>query len=198
MERAAMKNEVYHLWWHPHNFGINLKENLGFLEAVLKHYKVLHKEIGMQSRNMKESMNEMLWSIDPNNDSMEKLLLRMQEFTAGIMLVYHVDVVFNTTKKVRQLSLNMQHRHELLQFYKEGLHFTTQSLSASAVHVSIDYVKEQLTLAISATGTSGKTPAEDDSPFLPNMEKRADALGATLDISTEAERVAIRLHFAIA
>jgi hypothetical protein len=57
---AAKNNQAYHLWWHPHNFGINLKENLASLEEILKHYKKLNASYGMQSKSMKEIAEEVL------------------------------------------------------------------------------------------------------------------------------------------
>jgi peptidoglycan/xylan/chitin deacetylase (PgdA/CDA1 family) len=57
---AAIKGEAYHLWWHPHNFGINLNENLTFLEAILRHYQKLNKLYGFLSSNMKETAEEIL------------------------------------------------------------------------------------------------------------------------------------------
>jgi hypothetical protein len=54
MTHAALKKQVYHLWWHPHNFGVNLHANSIFLEAILKHYHSLQKHYNMQSLNMQE------------------------------------------------------------------------------------------------------------------------------------------------
>lgn len=51
---AAKNGLVYHLWWHPHNFGTNLKENIAFLKKVLEHYRRLHETLGMESLNMRE------------------------------------------------------------------------------------------------------------------------------------------------
>jgi len=38
MERAARKKEVYHLWWHPHNFGRFPEESLKGLERILNNF----------------------------------------------------------------------------------------------------------------------------------------------------------------
>jgi len=54
METAAKKGENFHLWWHPHNFGMNLSENMENLEEILQHYKVLNEKYGMVSLNMQE------------------------------------------------------------------------------------------------------------------------------------------------
>ncbi|MHA1327005.1 MAG: polysaccharide deacetylase family protein [Promethearchaeota archaeon] len=54
---AATNKEIYHLWWHPHSFGTNLKANLNFLEKILKYFAYLRKEFNMKSYNMKELIN---------------------------------------------------------------------------------------------------------------------------------------------
>ena len=51
---AAKKGEIYHLWWHPHNFGVNQEENVLFLEKILMHFIRLKKKYGMKSLNMGE------------------------------------------------------------------------------------------------------------------------------------------------
>jgi hypothetical protein len=54
LTQAARNNQCFHLWWHPHNFGVNLKENLASLEEILKHFQKLQRQYGMQSKNMRE------------------------------------------------------------------------------------------------------------------------------------------------
>ena len=52
---AARQGLAYHLWWHPHNFGVDLEKNIGMLRRLLDHFQGLREEYGMQSRNMAES-----------------------------------------------------------------------------------------------------------------------------------------------
>ena len=54
MTAAARSGGLFHLWWHPHNFGINHAENLNVLEALLQHYARLRGEYGMASMTMHE------------------------------------------------------------------------------------------------------------------------------------------------
>ena len=54
MEVAAEKNEVYHLWWHPHNFGSHPKESMEGMVRILKHFNLLQGKYGMVSMNMGE------------------------------------------------------------------------------------------------------------------------------------------------
>lgn len=52
---AAEKGEVYHLWWHPHNFGKNLDKNIQFLIEILQLVSKLRSEYGFESLNMAEA-----------------------------------------------------------------------------------------------------------------------------------------------
>jgi peptidoglycan/xylan/chitin deacetylase (PgdA/CDA1 family) len=55
LTHAARHGLAYHLWWHPHNFGKNVAENIGMLRRILDHFHRLREDYGMQSRNMAES-----------------------------------------------------------------------------------------------------------------------------------------------
>ncbi len=52
METAAKRKEVYHLWWHPHNFGENPERNLEDLKIILDEFQKLKLKNGFRSENM--------------------------------------------------------------------------------------------------------------------------------------------------
>ncbi len=54
LEAAARTGSMFHLWWHPHNFGLHIDENLAFLRQVLEHVAALRDQGRMESRNMAE------------------------------------------------------------------------------------------------------------------------------------------------
>ena len=54
MTVAAKKKKIYHLWWHPHNFGKDMDKNFEILEKLLAHFQVLRKKYNMQSLSMIE------------------------------------------------------------------------------------------------------------------------------------------------
>jgi hypothetical protein len=53
MTYAAKKGEMFHLWWHPHNFGDYREKNLNALTKILQHFDYLRKNYGFESHNMK-------------------------------------------------------------------------------------------------------------------------------------------------
>jgi peptidoglycan/xylan/chitin deacetylase (PgdA/CDA1 family) len=54
MTHAAKHGEVFHLWWHPHNFGIDQEENFRNLENILQHFEHLRETYGFESASMKD------------------------------------------------------------------------------------------------------------------------------------------------
>lgn len=55
IRRAAEQGGIVHLWWHPHNFGVNQDENLAFLRRLLDVYRTCQAEHGMESMSMSDA-----------------------------------------------------------------------------------------------------------------------------------------------
>jgi peptidoglycan/xylan/chitin deacetylase (PgdA/CDA1 family) len=54
MTFAAVNKRIYHLWWHPHNFGRNISKNIEFLQRIADHHDFLKEKYGFTSMNMGE------------------------------------------------------------------------------------------------------------------------------------------------
>lgn len=52
MRAAARQNALFHLWWHPQNFGSDMDLNLKMLEAIFEHFCHLASDFGMTSDTM--------------------------------------------------------------------------------------------------------------------------------------------------
>jgi peptidoglycan/xylan/chitin deacetylase (PgdA/CDA1 family) len=59
LRSAAIHNEVYHLWWHPENFGDYPEQNLKSLKVLLQQYKKCKEKYGMTSWNMGEYVDHL-------------------------------------------------------------------------------------------------------------------------------------------
>ncbi len=60
MSLTAKHGRLYHLWWHPWDFGRDTQINLRFLRRILDHYRALHVAYGMESLNMYETAQRCL------------------------------------------------------------------------------------------------------------------------------------------
>jgi signal transduction histidine kinase len=79
-------------------------------------------QIHDKSGSMIVAMDDMLWSINPANDSMEKVVERLQEFIEGLNLENNTKILLEVEEKVKALQLDMRVRHQLLILFKESIH----------------------------------------------------------------------------
>lgn len=54
LREAARTGTVFHLWWHPHNFGADIETNVQVLDQILMHYRSMKALYGMRSCAMGE------------------------------------------------------------------------------------------------------------------------------------------------
>lgn len=59
MTIAAKNGEFYHLWWHPHNFGLYPDQSMKGLSEILSHYQFLKSNFNMRSLSMSEIADEL-------------------------------------------------------------------------------------------------------------------------------------------
>lgn len=65
MRHAAKKGLTYHLWWHPHNLGLETPAHLAQLEALFAYYSELKEKYGMESLNMREAAEKCRNEVQP-------------------------------------------------------------------------------------------------------------------------------------
>jgi len=51
---AAVEKKIFHLWWHPHDFGLHTEENLAFLRRIMEAFAICRDRHGMRSLTMAE------------------------------------------------------------------------------------------------------------------------------------------------
>ena len=54
IKTAAKRGEIYHMYWHPHNFAENTEINFQQMKELLTYYEKMRLKYGMKSENMSE------------------------------------------------------------------------------------------------------------------------------------------------
>ncbi len=155
------------------------------------------QEIKIKSRYMVTAMNDVLWSIDPHNDSMEKTLNRIQEFTQEISAKSERIVNVSMDAGMGKLKIDMKKRMEFLMIYKAAITNLVEILKAEETDVQIDYVKKMLQLRIFSTAANYNRINPALSANNEEMKTRAASAGAVLDIQSDGNRTAILLSMKI-
>jgi ligand-binding sensor domain-containing protein len=79
------------------------------------------EQIHSKSHNMIVAMDDMLWTINPENDNMRKTAERMKEYVDALKNRHGVNIDILVDKKVELLELNMKLRHDAFLLFKDGI-----------------------------------------------------------------------------
>lgn len=141
------------------------------------------EQIQTRSRNMMSSLDDMLWAINPDNDSTEKMMLRLKEFIEGLKNKHNVQAYLLVDKKAEQLNLNMKQRKEIFWLYRGGIENVIKC-GGDNCRLHITYEKPTLIYTLEFD------IAKVDMQQLTNLRQRNELTGklsklkATLDVET--------------
>ena len=96
------------------------------------------EQIHSKSKNMMVAMDDMLWSIKPENDSMAKAIERITEHVDALRNSYGVKINLLIDKKVEALKLNMKTRKNIFWLFKSGsTNIVRTGATDCNIHISI-------------------------------------------------------------
>lgn len=141
-------------------------------------------QISEKSRHMIEAMDDMLWSISPENDRMQKTLLRMYEYAEGLKNTHGLNVEIIVDKNVELLTLDMRLRSEVFLLFKEVLNNIINS-NATNASIRLHCIKSKLLLNIQDDSTWYEKTIVYSSLGMEKLKKKALSLNAKVDIQTD-------------
>jgi two-component system sensor histidine kinase UhpB len=142
--------------------------------------KLMLKKIATQSKTIQQSMSDIVWSIQPNNEKIENLVIRMREFAAQTLEPLHINLSFEVDEELKRQSLPIDYRKEILLIYKEAL--TNICKHANADTVKINFNKTTKTSAELIITDNGTWKGETSGTGLRSIKERALAINSELRI----------------
>ncbi len=140
--------------------------------------------IGESSRKMLDAMADIVWTINPENDQFEKIILRMRSFAYELLGARNIDFEFVATDDVAKMRLPMNVRKNLYLIFKEATNNLVKYAAADRALFSLTGEKNNVILLIKDNGKGFDTNRETDGNGLKNMKKRAIEMGAVLMIDS--------------
>ena len=128
-------------------------------------------------------MNDMMWTLDPQNDSMEKTILRMKEYAEGLQNTYPVQIQMEVDEAVRSVKTDMKLRHEIFLIFKSILHFIAEDARNTSTVINIDYVSKKILLKIKNSEADFSDP--EGVQTIKQITNRASIIKADIDIQTD-------------
>lgn len=151
-------------------------------------------KISDNSQRMMEAMDDIVWSIKPSNDSMQRVTARMREFATSVLEAKDITLHFSVAEDVFDVKLNMEARRDFFLIFKEALNNAAKYSKATEVWVNISMQNGQLSFTIKDNGIGFEIAKADSGNGLGNMQKRADGVNGKLRIrSTAGEGTEVKL-----
>lgn len=143
-------------------------------------------KISENSQRMMEAMDDIVWSIKPTNDSMQRVISRMREFATSVLEAKGIDIEFSVDEAVHDARLNMEMRRDFFLVFKEAVNNAAKYSKANRVFVSVKLAGRRVVLSVKDNGVGFDTGGGPDRYMggngMGNMRKRAEAMSATLVI----------------
>jgi len=156
----------------------------------------LLQKITDQSANMQQSMSDIVWSIRPDNDKMENLVIRMREYLGRTAEPKDLQVEFYAEDRILTQYLSMSHRQHILLIFKEAVNNAVKYSSAKKLSIFFGRLNNNIKLSIKDNGVGFKKGQLSYSSGLKNMHTRAKELSGTLQVISETgEGTEIELIF---
>ena len=166
----------------------------------------LLEKISSTSNEMVTEMNDIVWAINPRNDSMEKIIQRMESFAKPLAAVKKIKFQLDYDESLLGLLLPMDRRKNFYLIFKEAVNNAIKYSGAKEIVANIHINSKDLLLRVADDGVGFNPETEMagnrsslSGNGLYNMHKRAQELGGTLDIQTGINKgTAIVLQFSLA
>jgi signal transduction histidine kinase len=140
------------------------------------------------STGMMERMGDIVWSINPKNDTAQSLLLRMKTFASEVLSTLDIRIAYHVDNSITDLHPTMTARRNIYLIFKEAVNNIAKYSKASNVVVEMSIADNQFLLHIADDGVGFHTAQAQQGNGLVNMNNRAKALHGQLHITSHVGR----------
>ncbi len=151
--------------------------------------EALEKVAGL-AREMRESLADIVWSVDPRRDRVGDLVARLRQVGNQLVEAGGVEFAFtvDSDRAIESLPIAPAERRGLFLICKESLHNAVKHAQASRIDVELRVHGSQLSIAIRDDGRGFDPEHAHIGHGLRSLRSRAASLGAELTLRSQAGR----------
>jgi signal transduction histidine kinase len=137
------------------------------------------------SSQMVDKLNDIVWLINPEKDSLQQLISRLDDYAIKMAAVKDIKVNIKTPEKVADIALPAGTRRNIYLFCKEAINNAVKHSHATVLDFSVIEFNNllQIVVADNGVGFDALQPAQNNG--LANMRKRAAAIGGNMQLTTD-------------
>jgi signal transduction histidine kinase len=143
--------------------------------------------IGNSAQNTLESMDDIIWSINPEKDKLGDLVIRMREFAIPLLEAKGIEFDFKVNA-VDYKKLPMNLRKNIFLIFKESIFNIVKHADCTRVLIATEIRDNKFHLLVKDNGKGFDLDQRSERNGLRNMKKRSEMLGGTLRIDSAKEK----------
>jgi signal transduction histidine kinase len=178
---------------------ISILSDLAMKENSSSHTLETMNEIKDSSIMLMEKMDDIVWSINPRNDSLENLLIRVRHFATTLFEAKDIEYRIDIQKNIHEVLLPIDFRQHIYLILKEAINNLVKYAHATEAAIEVQFDQRHLQLCVRDNGCGFDSSEPSTGNGLSGMQRRASQMNALLDIrSAPGEGTRIQLEVAIA
>ena len=142
------------------------------------------QNIGTTSRNLIDSMSDIVWLVNPRRDSLFDLISRLGDSYKETLTSRDFHFKTQNLESLRNIRLNMEYRQHLLLIFKEAINNSLKYSGGTEILLSVALRGMKLNMKLIDDGNGFDTHQVSTGNGLKNMEDRAERIGGTLTINS--------------
>ena len=146
------------------------------------------REIGTNAQNMLESMDNIIWSVIPQNDKFENLMLRIRKYAIPLFESKGIGFSFTASESLNTLTVSMDKRRNIFLIVKEAVNNLVKYSECTHASIEFSCLHSLLQITVNDDG-KGFDPTQDyGRNGLRNMKQRAEKIGGELSVRSDPEQ----------
>ncbi|MDD8017311.1 MAG: two-component regulator propeller domain-containing protein [Bacteroidota bacterium] len=154
-------------------------------------FDLVLNEAGKTSRELVDSMSDVVWSIDPKEKTIQDVTSRLRSFALELCESKHITFTISIADELRKIALSPTLLRTILMICKEALHNAIKYSECSLLTVSILPKEKRICIDVIDNGAGFIVAQSKDGNGLKNMKLRAEKIGGSFSIVSSPQGTAI-------
>ena len=142
-------------------------------------------KININSDEMLEKMSDIVWTINPQNDSFEKVISRLRAYAKNTTDSLGIRLHFSLGEDIGRYNLDMRRRNNVYLICKEAINNAIKYSECHNLSFALQQEDHHFNISIVDDGKGFDTWKDFDGNGLKNMRSRAQEIKAILNLNSE-------------
>ena len=147
------------------------------------------EKINERSQRLLDNMSDIVWSIKPENDTLDEMLIRMRQYATGMLESKGIDYTIDFPTEKTDIKLPLEVKNNIYLIFKEAVNNLCKYAQCRQANLTLRIENKKMTMIIQDDGIGFYTDTkafDNGGNGLKNMRQRAAEIKATLEITSRS------------